>query len=787
MFGQDSYPYNVDLESSGFLLTSENVTFDQIKDSVFRTYQSYPELHQRKLDKAIWIKSTITSKYTSELILDFLRIDYVDLYLFDGDRLLYESKTGFLRPSSEKKMQRWNAIDIILLADKEYTAYYRVLYEVNDLNLNIKVHQRGEWRHQLLYGIMKDIAFLSVMLIISVYMLLTYFQNKSRTYLNLALYLLVVCLFYSYILDIMRDFFITEHPHITLYTVSLALLGPCFYFSFAREYLNIKELFPACDKILIIVVRLNLLVFILSLIIYSINNNYYVLVDIVRFSLAANVLTGIVLGILLTNKRNPLLYYYIVGSSFMLISTAVDLVLWTEAEQLGNIAQLGYIGEIIVFSMGLAKKNQLAEKERKIAQDSYINQLKINEMLIKNQKDRLEQKVKERTKELEHSKELAEKNARIKEEFLSVMSHEIRTPMNAIVGLTHMLNSKDQQDSFDENLTTLRYSVDNLMSLINNVLDYNKISAGKIELEQVDFDLQKIVLSVCHLFKSKADSKGLEFRIQIADDLPESVNGDPFRLTQILNNFLSNAIKFTNSGYISISVKLLESLGDKAKIQFKVADSGVGIEQNKQDAIFDSFTQASDDTSRKYGGTGLGLTISKDLIKLMGGDVEVNSKVGKGSEFTFNADFEITNRIADEFLHTKNYSRHKFRNLEDLSVLIVDDNQLNRMVLKKFMDRWNVASDSAENGKIALDKLRKESFDIVLLDLQMPEMDGYEMAKVMSGDQKLKSVPIIAISADTISNVYEKVIASGMDDFITKPFNPDELKSKIYTHTSKIK
>ncbi|MEL6561990.1 MAG: ATP-binding protein [Bacteroidota bacterium] len=350
--------------------------------------------------------------------------------------------------------------------------------------------------------------------------------------------------------------------------------------------------------------------------------------------------------------------------------------------------------------------------------------------LIKDQKNRLEQKVKERTKELEVNKELAEKNAKIKEEFLSVMSHEIRTPMNAIVGLTHMLNSKDQKDTFDENLTTLRYSVDNLMSLINNVLDYNKISAGKIELEQVDFNLKKIVLSVCHLFKAKADSKGLEFRIQIADDLPESVNGDPFRLTQILNNFLSNAIKFTSSGFISISVKQLAIRDNKAQIQFTVADSGVGITKSKQLTIFDSFTQASDDTSRKYGGTGLGLAISKDLIKLMGGGVEVISNVGEGSEFIFDTDFEISDGVAGEFLHARNYSRHKLKDLEDLSVLIVDDNQLNRMVLKKFMDRWNVSSDSAENGLVALDKLRKEQFDIVLLDLQMPEMDGYEIAMI---------------------------------------------------------
>ena len=292
----------------------------------------------------------------------------------------------------------------------------------------------------------------------------------------------------------------------------------------------------------------------------------------------------------------------------MLISTGIDLVLWTSAENLGNVARIGFLLEIVVFSMGLGKKNLLAEKEKQVAQDSYINQLKINEMLIKDQNIRLEQKVKERTKELEDSKEIAEKNARIKEEFLSVMSHEIRTPMNAIVGLTHMLTAKDQEAGYEENLTTLRYSVDNLMSLINNVLDYNKISAGKIKLEQVDFNLQKVVMSVCHLFKSKADSKGLDFKIIIAKDLPESVNGDPFRLSQILNNFLSNAIKFTEKGEVNFSIRVIEKNKldtvenqDKSKIRFEIIDSGLGMTQEQLNKIFLPFEQVGDKNKQTEG------------------------------------------------------------------------------------------------------------------------------------------------------------------------------------------
>jgi signal transduction histidine kinase len=239
----------------------------------------------------------------------------------------------------------------------------------------------------------------------------------------------------------------------------------------------------------------------------------------------------------------------------MLGSIFIDLAFWTSKAHLGDFSQLGSLVGIGFFSMGLGKKNRIIEKEKKEVQKSYVEQLQINSRLVKDQRDKLEKKVNDRTIALLQAKEEAERNAKAKEEFLSVMSHEIRTPMNAIVGLTHMLPTKNQDKEFVENLTTLRYSVDNLMLLINNVLDYNKISAGKVQLESVDFSLKMIVNSVCHLFKSKADSKGLDFLIHVDEKLPQAINGDPFRLSQILNNFLSNAIKFTEKGAITISVK----------------------------------------------------------------------------------------------------------------------------------------------------------------------------------------------------------------------------------------
>lgn len=770
-----------------YLITDAKSSIEEVRTANFLPLESFPNIQERQPQAAVWIKQSFRLEEQSELVFDFIRKDFVNLYFFLEDSLLNEYKTGFLLPASQKKMGRWNAIDLVLEPEKTYTLYFKIVNTVNDPDIKILIHERGEWREHLLFGIIKDVAFLSVILILAIYALLIYFQNKILAYLHFSLYLLSIFIFYLYILDILRDFFLKDDTQLTLYCVSVALLSPFFYLKFMQDFLNTKKLLPKWNRSFSLAGKGNVLLFFGILAYYFVTQDYYLLVDTVRYCLFINVFIGILLISLLWQKRNLLVRYFIIGSAIMLAGTLMDLIVWTTSSSLGDIARIGFIAEIGFFSMGLGRKSQIAEKERELAQKSYIDQMEINEKLIEDQKVKLEIKVQHRTRELSIAKEEAENSARAKQEFLSVMSHEIRTPMNAIVGLTHMLSPKNEDPEDDENLKTLRYAVENLMLLINNILDYNKISMGGVELEKVNFNLFTILNSVSHLFKSKADSKGLDFLIDIDSNLPEIVNGDPFRLSQVLNNFLSNAIKFTDTGSIRMKATALDREEKHVNVEFEILDTGVGIPSEKHQAIFESFTQAGPDMARKYGGTGLGLSISKDLITLMGGEINLESEVGKGTSFSCTVGFEIPKLAKDIVSLGNGNSDFKNTELGDLSVLIVDDNILNRVILQKFMEMWNVKYDSSENGLQAMKKLKEERFDLVLLDLQMPEMDGYEVAEEMAKDESLRHIPIIAISADTISNIYDKVIASGMDDFITKPFNPAELKSKIYRHTAKIK
>ncbi|MFY0599437.1 MAG: response regulator [Cyclobacteriaceae bacterium] len=770
-------------DSASYLRTPSESTILEVLDSAFYPKEHYPDILKRPSELATWIQFDYPVDKRSELVFDFVRKDFVDVFVLVDDSLIHHFKTGFLLPAKEKKMGRWNTVNMILQPELNYTIVCKIVNTVNDPDLKILIQNRKDWREDLLYGIIAEIAFLSVMLILSLYALLIYFQSKMRAYLHFSMYMFAIFVFYLFIQDTLRDFFIQENPHLTLYCIVAPLLTPFFYLGFLHEFLDAEKVIPKWNKFYRISAIFNIGLFFLALIYFALSGDYYTVVDVVRYSLLINVLFAIYLIILIWKKRTSLVYYFIVGSALMLTAALTDLIIWTQSDDLGQIARFGFIAEVFCFSLGLGKKHEIIENEKEEANSAYIDQLEINEKLNEDHRSILEKRVKERTKELQIAKEEADQNAHAKEEFLSIMSHEIRTPMNAIVGLTHMLSSENEDQEFVENLTTLRYSVDNLMLLINNTLDYNKISAGKVQLERVEFNLKKIVERVAHLFKSKSDSKGLDFELIIDKDIPDVVIGDPFRLSQILNNFLSNAIKFTETGSIKVNMRTLYNDKKLVSVIFKISDTGMGISKENQKGIFESFAQASVNTARKFGGTGLGLSISKALIDLMNGKVSLESTLGKGSVFSFSLVFEKSNKKSES--NTGSNFELSSIDVDHLTVLIVDDNELNRLVLKKFMNKWGVDSEESENGVDALEKMRSRQFDIILLDLQMPEMSGYEVAEIVRNDSSLKSIPIIAISADNISNVYEKVIASGIDDFITKPFDPSDLKTKMLSHTSK--
>ncbi len=387
-------------------------------------------------------------------------------------------------------------------------------------------------------------------------------------------------------------------------------------------------------------------------------------------------------------------------------------------------------------------------------------------------------------------KELAEHKSKLKEQFLANMSHEIRTPMNAIVGVTNLLlqneHSEQQQKYFD----VIRQSSDNLLVIINDILEFAKIEAGKLVMEKIDFDLASSVDLVYNTLRFKAEEKGIELSYWIDDDVPKVVIGDPTRLNQILINLIGNAIKFTQQGNVSIEIRSAGNVGDNQKqaIEFKVSDSGIGMSEKQLHKIFESFTQGGSDTTRKYGGTGLGLTISKQLIEMQGGNIAVKSKQGSGTTFSFYIPYEDGNisRI-EEKERTDSFS--SIDSLKNLHILLVEDNKFNQMVavdtLQQLLDDCKV--DVAENGKEALELLKQKSYHIVLMDIQMPEMDGYEATKIIRSQfaAPLNKIPILALTANATKQEVDRCRASGMNEYISKPFDPRDLLEKISLLISK--
>jgi len=381
--------------------------------------------------------------------------------------------------------------------------------------------------------------------------------------------------------------------------------------------------------------------------------------------------------------------------------------------------------------------------------------------------------------ELIKAKRQLEESMKVKEQFLANMSHEIRTPMNAIVGFTDLLVkttlSKDQKQYID----AIKISGENLLVIINDILDFSKMQAGKISFEKVEFKLSQIISIITELMLQKSIEKHTTLSASIDKNIPDMLIGDPTRLTQILLNLTGNAVKFTNQGEIKIVVESISETKEDVELKFSVIDTGIGIASDKLSFIFDAFTQASNDTTRKYGGTGLGLAIVKQLVELQGGHVAATSKVNNGSTFYF------TLRLKKN-LNPRNNEKiskddHVTQNVEGLNVLLVEDNVLNQVLAKKVLTDWKWNVDVAENGLIAIDKVQKNDFDIVLMDIQLPEMDGYEATKYIRHNLKPEkaTVPIMAMTAHAISSEEEKCISAGMNGYISKPFNQKNLYTKI--------
>ncbi|QHS54578.1 PAS domain S-box protein [Mucilaginibacter sp. 14171R-50] len=377
--------------------------------------------------------------------------------------------------------------------------------------------------------------------------------------------------------------------------------------------------------------------------------------------------------------------------------------------------------------------------------------------------------------ELIAAKEEALQLSRAKDMFIGVMSHEIRTPLNAVIGMSHLLLNDDPLESQKENLSVLKFSAENLMTLINDVLDFTKIETGNIELEKAKVDIREMIQSIIGSMKYKAHEKNIYLTQTIDTAVPAVVIGDRARLVQILLNLVSNSVKFTSRGGVNIDLKVIEQNDDIVRIRFGVSDTGIGIAKDKLNTIFESFKQAEADTTRNYGGTGLGLAISKRLIELHDSRINVDSVLGEGSTFWFTITFK---KLAAHAINNKN----KVETILNINVLVVDDNQINRLLINKVLKKWGATADFAENGQEAIDKLERHmNFDVVLMDIHMPVMGGLEAAGIIRAktESYFQNLPIIALTASMLSNQMGQIEDAGMNDYILKPFDPTTLFEKL--------
>ncbi|HTA81815.1 MAG TPA: ATP-binding protein [Bacteroidia bacterium] len=378
------------------------------------------------------------------------------------------------------------------------------------------------------------------------------------------------------------------------------------------------------------------------------------------------------------------------------------------------------------------------------------------------------------------AKEKAEESTKLKEAFLANMSHEIRTPMNAIIGFSDILSKGKLEEKEKEYIRIIKSAGENLLTIINDILDISKIEAGMMTFEEHTFSVKDIFKSLNVMLMGKAKEKTLELLFICDEDVPDSLLGDPTRLTQIIINLAGNAIKFTQKGEIIVRAKVIKKENEETLLEFSVKDTGIGIPADKIQHIFERFRQAESHTTRKYGGTGLGLSIAKQLVELQGGKLSVTSEFKSGSMFVFN----IPYKKSVEVLHETEDTGEKFNmdQLRKLNILLVEDNQLNVKLILSLFSEYGLVLQVAENGSIGIEKLRENKFDIVLMDMEMPVMNGYEAATIIRNEMK-NAIPIIAMTAHAMSGEKERCLSLGMNDYISKPINANLLFEKIYDLT----
>ena len=764
--------------------------FNNIRSLPRNYYTTLDNLTSHESDKTYWVKFSLknTTARTMNLILFTGNNAEQTIYLIRGNQV-EKMRTGYMVPANERDIALGidSKVRIDLESDESIVVYVKLRSLDNfDPRFDFRLQSYAEWSHDTQAKNTFEGIFSGILLVLSLLGLIFFGYTRKSEFVFYGLYTLTNCIYFLHYYGFLDAYFFPSDPEILSPLWILPNLTAVFYFAFARAFVDTKENFPTWHKVFFWMMVVMTVYFVggASYTILWRDSYTSILIHNILNITAATVTLVFIISI--STKPNLTARYFSVATVFLLISVLFASVQYLSAMDtaIPFMAQVGILVEVLVFSLGIGHKIRREFDNHNITQESLILQLTENEKLQVSKNRELQEKVAERTHQinvqnvqLEKARNEAEQATQAKTEFLSVMSHEIRTPLNAIISLSHLMEIENENQETQEYIDALKFSAESLHSLINDILDYNKIEAGKLSLETVDFSLIDLLKNICESFRFKASSKEVKLELRIGELTPDRVMGDPTRLTQIFNNLISNALKFTHRGEVVIEASLKGIKNEESCLAFKVSDTGIGIPEEKLKEIFEDYEQASRETTRKYGGTGLGLAITKKLIELHGSEIEVESEEGKGTSFYFEIDFKLH---ASMQIFEDQEAGENEKNLEGASILVVDDNDMNRLVLKRLLSMWNASHFEARSGAEALILASNHKFDLILMDIEMDGMDGFETAEAIRTESKENTDSrIVAMSARRIGDFGARASGAAMEDIINKPFEPLDLFQRL--------
>ena len=673
-------------------------------------------------------------------------VDVAELYVIDLNGKIEILKSGDVMPFHERSLNSTKTLFRPVLQPKQLTRFYLHLKSDGEV-INAPIYLKSAEKEletasfeQFIFGIFYGLLFITAI----IYMFF-YFAMKEKSFLFYSLYVTFIGLlqfsvdgyFYQYFAP--NNGWLSSHSVIIFATVANFFLG-----KYSEVYLNIKKYSLTIYTMFCVLYALNFLS-ILTLLIYPKSIQYlYPTANILGLFLLVLILVSIAVVYYKTKKIEKFfsigIFFLISGFVIFILKnfSVLPSVFWTE-----NSSKLGIGLEVIFLSLSMA---------------NLIRKLKYE----KNELNRLA---------LVRSEEMND----LKSYFLSNISHELRTPLNAIMNMIDSISVEVQDDEIRKNCQIIKYSSHSLLSSVNDILDFSKIEKKEIKLECIPFNTWEVLENLKNNAANRAINQGLDFQFSKSDAIPDFLIGDVTRLVQVVNNVLNNALKFTASGFVKFDIECKIKENNRACLKFTIADSGVGISVEKMDSIFDSFSQNSIDNKRKFGGLGLGLYIVKSLVDMQHGTVVMESKVNVGTTCSITLDFDIL----PQDVKTEVVATPAVYDLKGKSLLVVEDNPINQMVVKMITKKWlNTTVVYANNGLECLDAFKTNHFDIVLMDLQMPLMDGYEATiAIRNGEAGAAntSIPIIAVTADVMESTKLRVAEIGMNDYLSKPIKKDSL------------